>query len=376
MERLKLRRQVFASIICLSSLFSCIDYDGGFPVTDPIPVVNSMLNADSALSINITWSGNPGATSFTPINNAHVEVLENGVSIGSADSIGTDGTYFYNHTVKSSNTYDLSVVVDSTIYLSSKTSIPAISSFSAEWIGKASWGTEVFDLTIPKPANEVSAIYIFCYLPGNDGTFDNYGIYCASPLCDAFNRVNDTSGPDGFTFIYDEFIRIPADALLKEEIIRIASYKPVEIIVMEVTEEFDYYYKAAFWQGYYDPQYQLPFTWEAIHLPTNIKGGAGIFAGTTTTVFDVSEYTDNQIMIYGIVSDAQSKEALSGVAILNANNQNSYITDVNGYYSFDSSKGELQLEISCEGYQTKVIKQDFRSSTWLDIELEKITNES
>lgn len=277
-------------------LLGCIDYNGGFPLTDPIPVVNGMLKADSVLSVNLSWSGHPGANSFTPITNARVEVLKDGQRIGQVDSINTDGTYVFRHVVQSNSSYDLSIVVDSALYLSANAYVPPASAYTVEWIASGTYEREIFEVALPKPVDEVSALYLFCYLKGNNGTYDNYGVYCNSPLCDPFNRFRDDSGPDGFNMIFDEFIRIPADALIIDrEIIHIASYRPIEIIILEATEDFDYYYKAAFWQAYYDPNIQLPFTWEAIHLPSNIKGGAGIFAGTSTTLFDVSnDYHSSQ----------------------------------------------------------------------------------
>lgn len=296
-----MRSRTFALFfICALVLLSCNDYEGGFPKTPAMPVVNSMLMADSALSINLTWSGKPGVKLFTPIMDAQIEVLEDGESIGSYHHVKPDGTYVFNHDVKSNSRYDLNILVDKTIKLNANTVVPTNSKFQLESIERIDWeGSHIFELKLPKPTKEVSAIYIFSFLQGNDGSLDNYGVYCMSPLCDAFNRSRDDSGPENFNYVYDEFIRIPTDALVTSyETIQIASYRPVQIIILEATEAFDYYYKTAFWQGYYDPNIQLPFTWESIYLPSNINGGAGVFAGTAVTVFNLNKDPDSENIDY------------------------------------------------------------------------------
>jgi len=288
MEKVDSRKRVLLCVSCLCLLFSCIDHDGGFPITERIPVVNGMLKADSILSINLTWSNNPEETDFPPIFDAYVEVFEDGVSLGIADSVDNEGTYFFKHSVKSNSAYKLNAFVDNNLHITAETKVPDRSSFSLEWLGDGSWGKEIYKVNISGLTEDVSAIYIFSYLEGDNNTFDNYGIYCNSPICDSFNKTNDNSGPDGFIFTYDEFIRIPADALINGEAsFNIASYRPVQIIFLETSEEFDYYLKSAFWQSYYDPNIQMPFTWEPIQLPSNITGGTGIFGGASITLFNV-----------------------------------------------------------------------------------------
>jgi len=60
----------------------------------------------------------------------------------------------------------------------------------------------------------------------------------------------------------------------------------IRFYVIAATKEYDLYYKGAYLQRSFNPEVNLPFTYQPIFLPTNISGGAGIFAGIDLSLFE------------------------------------------------------------------------------------------
>ncbi|MBI9064444.1 MAG: DUF4249 domain-containing protein [Marinilabiliaceae bacterium] len=283
------RLQLLVTWCIICCLFGCIEYDGGFPLTEKIPVVNGVLMADSVIAVQLSWSGHPDSTRFEPIGDARVELFENDESLGLAKE-WNPGNYRLPHLASANKHYRLSVSAPQGIAMSAEDFVPQKPDMTCTLIRKDEWGENVFELEVSALPDPISALYIYAYSPNEDGSWEQSDMYyCNSPLADSFNRAHNSMGPDGFSYSFDLFVRCPAEGFINGKGSLLLAADANRIQVIAVSETFDLYYKAAFWQRYYDPEIQLPFTWQAIHLPSNIEGGAGLFAGMFVVEFDLSQ---------------------------------------------------------------------------------------
>ncbi len=273
-------------VTCLSG---CIEYDGGFPLTERIPVVNGVLMADSVIAVQLSWSGHPDSARFEPIGKARVELFENDESIGLAEE-WKPGNYRLTHRARENKHYRLCVSGSQGIEMSAEDFVPEKPDMTCAFIRTDGWGETVFELEVSSLPDPISALYIYAYSSNEDGSWEQSDMYyCNSPLADSFNRAYNSMGPDGFSYSFDLFVRCPAEGFVNGKGSLLLAAEGDRIQVLAVSETFDMYYKAAFWQRYYDPNIQLPFTWQAIHLPSNMEGGAGLFAGVSVVEFDISQ---------------------------------------------------------------------------------------
>ncbi|TAJ09358.1 DUF4249 family protein [Marinilabiliaceae bacterium JC017] len=280
--------RLFSCLLLVAACFGCIsDYKGDYPLSEQVPVVNGVLFADSAIAVNLSWSGHPDQKNFKPITDASVEVLEDGQSIGEA-TVTEKGVYRFNHIAQASTHYSLNVQLPGREAISAATTIPSKPAINCTQTDDR----HIVELDISNINDTIHAFYILMFYKYhlNDEWEQEDGIYCNSILVDPCNRALDTSGPANLIYLHDMLIRCPAENFInKAGTLTISAFsgaKYSRIYILSATKAFDLYFKAAFWQRYYDPNIQLPFTYQAIHLPSNVEGSPGIFAGTDVTYFE------------------------------------------------------------------------------------------
>lgn len=290
----KLNSFLIAFIFFVTGCIS--DYDGALPDTDPIPVLNSVLYTDSILALKLTWSNHPQERKFEPISGATFILKKNGLLISSNYSFNSDGTYFFNDTCFNGDKFEIEVKIQGYPKLTSQTVIPYKPTISIEQKkGENNQRpAEVFNLNVTNISKEINALYVFLFIQETDysGISDwaQRSIYCDSPFADSFNRFYDSWAPEGFSNEYESFVRFPAENLVNGSLhTRLAFFGERETIrfyVIAATKEYDLYYKGGYLQRSFNPEVNLPFTYQPIFLPTNISGGAGIFAGIDLSLFE------------------------------------------------------------------------------------------
>lgn len=272
------------------------DYDGVLPESEQIPVLNGVLYADSLLSINLTLSNHPNEKEFLPVENATFQLKRNGFPISPSYTYSKDGTYTFTDTCFNGNSFEIEAEIPGYPTLSAKTVVPNKPVISLIELNKKDnkRASKIFELNIDNVGNEIHALYVFLFIgePDSNGNirWDQRNIYCDSPFADSFNRFYDTWAPDGFIYEYENFVRFPTDNLinnkLKSGLAFIGGSEISRFYILAATKEYDLYYKGGYLQRSFDPEVNLPFTYQPIFLPSNINGGAGIFSGIDLSVFD------------------------------------------------------------------------------------------
>ncbi len=290
----KLNSFIIAFIFFASGCIS--DYDGTLSDTDSIPVLNAVLYTDSILALNLTWSNHPQKLEYEPISGAKFVLKKNGFFISSIHSFNSDGTYFFNDTCLNGDKYDIEVLIQGYPKLISHTVIPykPIISIEKKEGENNQRPAEVFELDVTDISKEINALYVFLFIKGMDynGTFnwEQRGVYCDSPFADPFNRFYDSWAPGSFSYEYESFVRFPAENLVDGSLhTRLAFFgerETTRFYVIAATKEYDLYYKGGYLQRSFNPEVNLPFTYQPIFLPTNISGGAGIFSGIDLSLFE------------------------------------------------------------------------------------------
>jgi hypothetical protein len=286
--------------VCTAIIYLCTgcvsDYDGVLAETDPIPVLNGVLYADSVLALNLTWSNHPQEKEFEPIPGAEFILMKNGFLISSNYSFNNDGTYFFNDTCLNGDKYEIEIQIPGYPKLTSQTVIPYKPTISiAKTEEKDNQRpSEVFNLDVTNISKEINALYVFLFIRetnySGNSDWNQRGIYCDSPFADPFNRFYDSWAPEGFSYEYESFVRFPAENLvdgsLHTRLAFLGENENIRFYVIAATKEYDLYYKGSYLQRSFNPEVNLPFTYQPIFLPTNISGGAGIFAGIDLSLFE------------------------------------------------------------------------------------------
>ncbi len=272
------------------------DYDGELQSSKAIPVLNGILYADSALAINLTWSNHPQEKQFEPIPGAEFILKKNGLHFSSKNSFNNDGTYFFNDTCLNGDKYEIEVQIQGQPKLICQTVIPYKPIISILKTKKKDNNrpAEVFDLEVTNISKEINALYVLLFIRETNysGKSDwvQRSVYCDSPYADSFNRFYDSWAPKGFSYEYESFVRVPAENLvdgsLHTRLAFFAENETIRFYVIAATKEYDLYYKGGYLQRSFNPEVNLPFTYQPIFLPTNISGGAGIFAGVDLSLFE------------------------------------------------------------------------------------------
>lgn len=283
----------------ISILFGsgCVsDYHNEILGLKPLPVLNGILYADSILALNLTWSNHPQEKEFEPIPGATFILKKNGFLLSSDFSFNNDGTYFFNDTCSNGDKYEIEVQIQGYPKLTSQTVIPdrPIITIAKTEEKDNERPNEVFDLDVTNISKEINALYVFLFIReanySSNSDWNQRGIYCDSPFADPFNRFYDSWSPEGFSYEYESFVRFPAENLvngsLHTRLAFLGENENIRFYVIAATKEYDLYYKGGYLQRSFNPEVNLPFTYQPIFLSTNISGGAGIFAGIDLSLFE------------------------------------------------------------------------------------------
>ncbi len=292
-----MRNLILACFVIIHFCSGCVsDYQGVLEETDPIPVLNGVLYADSVLALNLTWSNHPQEKQFNPISGATFILKKNGILLSSNYSFNPDGTYLFNDTCLNGDKFEIEVQIQGYPRLTSQTVIPYKPTISIEQKkGENNQRpAEVFNLNVTNISREINALYVFLFIQETDysgnSDWNQRGIYCDSPFADPFNRFYDSWAPEGFSYEYESFVRFPAENLvdgsLHTRLAFLGENENIRFYVIAATKEYDLYYKGGYLQRSFNPEVNLPFTYQPIFLPTNISGGAGIFAGIDLSLFE------------------------------------------------------------------------------------------
>jgi len=292
-----MRRILFIILATFCFCIGCVsDYDRVLPESEKIPVLNGVLCADSLLSINLTLSNHPNGKEFLPVENGVFRLKRNGVPISPSYTYSTDGTYTFTDTCFNGNIYEIEAEIPGYKTLNAKTVVPNKPDILLVESDKKEnkRAAKIFELNIDSMGAEIHALYVFLFIGESDSNgnirWDKRNIYCDSPFADSFNRFYDSWSPEGFIYEYENFVRFPVDNLidnkLKSGLAFIGGSEITRFYIVAAAKEYDLYYKGGYLQRSFDPEVNLPFTYQPIFLLSNINGGAGIFSGIDLSVFD------------------------------------------------------------------------------------------
>jgi hypothetical protein len=278
--------------ILIVFITGCIsNYEGEFPQSEKKPVLNALLAADSTFTLRLSWPVDINSTAtFEGINNAQVQLWENGASLGFAENMN-NGSYQLNTILKSGSTYNVEVSIPGLKTLTASTVIPIAPSFTvSRERTKGEWSdVDHYTLNLGKPSPQVSGVWLYVTELNDDGTLNPAPsmLYSNSSLCDNFNRSYNSTAEGGYSFSYDYFIRIHGSLLsFNQNTLQLASfyaYKSSAFTVITAGTDYDQYFRTAFLQKYWSPKSDIPFTYQPITVYTNVKNGHGIFAGYTVS---------------------------------------------------------------------------------------------
>jgi hypothetical protein len=283
--------------VCAALIYLCSScesaYEGAIPESGPISVLNGVLYADSVLALKLSWSAQPNIKEFEPISGARFVIEKNGFPISSEYSYNGDGTYIFADTCHNGDQYKVEVIIGDYHKLTSQTTVPLKPAITLTKTNQIP--TDIYNLDVTNIDKNIHAFYIFLLSDqsyGNQPTVWNHSnLYCDSPFADPFNRIYDSWAPEGFTYDYESFVRIPVENLAGARLqTKLASYgNHLRFYVISATKEYDLYYKGGYLQRSFDPEFNLPFTYQPIFLPNNINGGAGVFSGIDLSLFEFDE---------------------------------------------------------------------------------------
>ena len=326
--------RLFTILVISFTLFSCVEiYDFDKDLYKRKVVVESFINPDSVIKVTVAWNRPANDNSVIEhIDGALVQIEEDGVLIVSG--ITANGTLSSNVYPSTGKSYSLSVKVEGEPEITAATSIPprANATFSIREkmadmqvcsiyedgaveciIQPARYfryiATDISDITLPL---EVLAVWIAGYVKYDDGNIaGGDDLYSDSPYLDQVNSVGDNNDVvlRESAIAYERgFIRIQRPALslalpftftmavprgrnwiingYGEMIItyEVDSESSPEQFLLHLTSpshEYDKYRRSAIKQ---DLIYGSLFSSDPVSVYSNIRNGAGIFAGYNTTV--------------------------------------------------------------------------------------------
>lgn len=284
------------SFVLLCTFYGCItDYDGAIPSSPSIPVLNGILYTDSAFSFDLTWSNDLKENEFEGIKNASILLKKNGTQINPNITINSAGKYISDDTCKNGDTYAIELSIpDYVKKVSAETSMPIKATITCNEVKEQPYSHPFYQLNVDNIDEDIHAIYVFLFLQevnaNDEKNWVQRSLYCNSPSADPFNRFFDPMAPDGFSYEYDAFLRFPTDNLIGDSLVTKLTFNGggnlTRFYILSATKEYDLYFKGGYLQRSFDPEIDLPFTYQPIFLPNNIVNGAGIFAGIDVKKFD------------------------------------------------------------------------------------------
>ena len=285
---------IFSLIIPLLFLLACEKTEKleDFPLYPPKLVLNSYLNADSTISIQLSKSLSVlDNADLKHVGDGSMKLYENGNLIGTIISGNGDWNYKFNNKAIVGATYNVEAETPSLGKVSASTIIPSkvsIKKFEAEALNVNSWEHPYkFSITIDDPPGEknyymigVELYQIHIHINGTD-TLINIDYPSKAFLNSSSNPAIDQV-VNGNAFFKDDFFNGKNYTIdVNTDYLNTYADKIKIIITLYSLTEECYKYRLSY--GKYKESSDNPFA-EPVQVFNNIKGGYGIFAGEAIAI--------------------------------------------------------------------------------------------
>lgn len=279
-------------LIVILLVYSCVsDYEGDYPLSDPIPILNGVLCADSIFKFSLQWSDDVTGTNYTNIENSTIVVYKNEEILNTDYSI-VDDYYYYDDTCHVQDNYSIKITIEGYGAISAETTIPdrsIVSCVSSDTIGSY----YEYELSVDSFLADTGAIYfIGVSYEEDDTTFldgETISLICNSPYADESFRSIDMDYPSGYTYDYSplRFLLSEINNLQCNFLISKSYASIYRLAIINVSESYDNYYKSCWVQLNQDPTGLGILSYENIYVSSNVENGTGIFAGISTTWLNI-----------------------------------------------------------------------------------------
>ena len=280
------------AILCCS----CdVDYDLGSRDVEPRVVVNALLTPQEDFIVELHWSGTYSGdkTSFRPVVDAHIRLLEEGAEVLNR-AAASDGTTATGFRATAGRRYRLEIEVAGYGRLAAATSVPQAPTVEIRKT-KDRGNYSHFEMSGLRVPGETKAVWIKGRYRQEDtgwGTTEHAvgEYYTTSPFVDQVNGANDTQDADdkGATVDFEQFLRIPYENCEAALPLRFSVWGSSTawsrfrhtFRIVTASDAYDRYMRSRYKQ-------QLNSEWNAEENPfieqitvySNIDNGLGIFAG-------------------------------------------------------------------------------------------------
>ena len=313
-------KSVLIAIIFGLSFSSCeYDYVANFGEFTPQVVVNSFINPDSTIKVNLFWTKEHTDTSaYKRVDRFSAKIYENeNIIFEGAD---LNDSILTTHYPKEGFKYRLEVNIPDYGEVVATTYIPLSPSINVKHLDSLnSYGRyrhfEINNIELKDKSRSVIVRSMGIY-EKHPTKFNNW-YYATNPFCDQFNTYidNDQTAQTNSSIYHDYFIRIPylniakamplkfaisnfktimgGDGYIGEDdwgypIYDYVYYNPTHIIteVIAPSNEYDKYLKSAYQQielGSSEP----PIFSQTIPISSNVKNGLGVFAGYSSAIYKI-----------------------------------------------------------------------------------------
>lgn len=282
-----MKRTVF-SLIGLLFLNACTkDFEGEFPVSNPQPVINGLVAADSLLSIELSWSLAPDSErAFEFITNAIVRFWENEQYLGMATHT-ENGRYVLDYLGKEAKFYTVGVEMDAGKLLSATTYVPERMVSHAEKARFGGW-TKI-ETDIPLLNQGVSGVWLSVVQNYRDGrSFVETSMNSNTIYADDFNRsLESGSSSDLPVYNFYQTIRLHGNLLIHEQHdidLFVGGMESGDLYVLYAGHDYDFYFRELIKSKLWHPSSNIPFTYAPSIIYSNVQNGYGIFAGYSVQI--------------------------------------------------------------------------------------------
>lgn len=283
---------VISTMACLATLNSCQQVIEIRDDSEPLLVVNGLLEAGSDSTL-ITVSLTRPAASSSPwryVENAEVSLYkDDNVFLSTAHAVGT-GQYLFRDTIEAGTNYKVVVASKTHGTAWGETRVPS----SLEETG-ISLSDEFVDVQWRDNAQEKNYYWIGALRPYDyhspkgsyciDTLVPIPVLYSTTPLADPFNRVMD-GGDWEINTTYDYYIRIDDDGLAGEllEVEIWVRRKPnLKVFLLSADPHLDRYLKSSVINyTFHEAVIDFPLFYEPAYTYSNITGGVGLIGSYTS----------------------------------------------------------------------------------------------
>lgn len=271
---------------CISDFEPDKDFNTG---PEKIPVLNSFLNPDSLIRIDLYWSKPLDDTSsYNRIINAHITLLENEAVI--CDTLwGKETSLVLNHFPTEGSIYTITIEIPGIETLIAQTRIPE--KISAELSVKPEYGSYLnldhcLEFTDDNPGIFSIWVVVLAF-DTNNRIIQSPFLYSDVIFADDINKYSFPDNPYmiKYNYEFEGFIRFTKGVLKKGDklyyipVVNMTSIDHISTCIISASPEYDLYCRSVYLQISYDIEVKTPLLYQPVHIFTNIKNGQGVFAG-------------------------------------------------------------------------------------------------